>query len=138
MNIYLQIFVVIFSYDLFFYYYHRLLHTKYLYPYHKKHHEHTEPTWKTTYHADLIENYVSGIGGLIIYILVYPIISIKALLLGNLYCFLNGFVHHEPKFINLPIFNWWYNDHHVNHHKYFSCNYGREWLDYIHGTKRKV
>jgi sterol desaturase/sphingolipid hydroxylase (fatty acid hydroxylase superfamily) len=137
MNTFLQILVVILSYDIFFYYFHRLLHLKWCYPYHKKHHETLDTNWRTTFRADFIENSVSGIGGVVIYGLVYPTISFNALIIGNLYCFLNGFVDHEPRLVNHPVFNWWYTDHHINHHKYFTCNYGRKWLDYLHGTLRK-
>ena len=46
----------ILSYDIWFYFCHRLLHTSYIYKYHQKHHTIKEPNWFDTYYASMVEN----------------------------------------------------------------------------------
>lgn len=136
MYILFEILLVIISYDVHFYYFHRLLHTRWLYPYHKKHHEHIETRLETTWHADFFENTVSGMGAFYPCIF-YPYVSITGCMIGSVLCFLNGCIHHSPSLVNFPILNLWYDEHHINHHRYFNCNYGKYYLDYIHGTEKK-
>lgn len=133
---FLQLGIVILFYDIHFYYFHRLLHTKRLYAYHKKHHEYTtDVSAKSTYHAGHFENALSGVGVLYPYLL-FEGVGIPAVFLGSIMCFIMGIIHHDPDLIQLPVLRWFFDDHHIQHHHNFHGNYGRYWIDYIHGTVR--
>jgi len=116
----------IFYYDLFYYFIHRLLHTKYLYIIHKLHHKKNIPDFYDYYNVHLIEIPITSIGiffaiylfKLYIYQLIYAIIFIN----------IRGILSHDKKFVYLV------GNHHLIHHQYYKCNYGEYWLDYLFGT----
>merc|ERR1712048_672955 len=64
-----QTFVIIMGYNIFFYWTHRAMHSRFLYQFHKRHHEHRETTWASTFHAGNVEHVVQSAGGIVTYIL---------------------------------------------------------------------
>lgn len=116
----------ILCYDLWFYFFHRLLHTKELYKYHKRHHEIVKPEWQDTYHASLVENVISPFGIYIpmLYYGVFNIETLCALIFANT----RGLIRHDHRFTHI------FGDHHIVHHRRLNCNYGEAWIDYIMGT----
>lgn len=129
-----QLSIVIVSYDIWFYYFHRLLHTKWFYVYHKRHHEYVKNvSAKATFHADLFENLLSGAG--VIFPWFYlPDVEASAVLAGSMACTVMGIIHHDPHLVRLSALKWVFDDHHIRHHHFFNGNYGRFWIDVLHGT----
>lgn len=117
----------ILCYDLWFYCFHRLLHTKKLYKYHKKHHENVEPNWQDTYHASLLENVISPLG-IYIPMMYYGVFNMECVL-SMIFANTRGLIRHESRLTSI------FGDHHIVHHKRLNCNYGETWIDYIMGTK---
>jgi len=119
----------ILSYDIWFYFCHRLLHTSYIYKYHQKHHTIKEPNWFDTYYASMVENCILGIGIFfpIIYFHVFDYECICSIIFINI----RGLIRHETRLKHI------FGDHHLIHHKYLKYNYGEYWLDTIFGTKYK-
>ena len=105
---------------------HRLLHTKYLYTFHKMHHEKRIPTWKDAFYASKVENMTSSLG-IFIPTLLYKL-CIYQLILSILYDQIRGMLRHDKRGECIV------GNHHMLHHQYFSYNYGEEWLDSIFGT----
>ena len=128
-----QIILVILFYDVHFYYFHRLLHTRWLYPWHKKHHEYTHSVAKATFHATHFENTLTGIGCFYPYVL-FSDVHFCAVVVGSIVCTVKGIIRHDPGFIRIPILRLFFSDHHILHHKHQKYNYGTWWLDKIHGT----
>ena len=119
----------ILCYDLWFYCFHRLLHTKQLFKYHKKHHENREPEWYDTYYSSFLENIISPLGIYIpmIYYNVFDLECILSMAFANT----RGLIRHETRLTHI------FGDHHIIHHKYYNCNYGEAWIDYFMGTLYK-
>lgn len=116
----------ILSYDLWFYFFHRVLHTKEFYKYHKKHHENVEPEWLDTYNASFVENLVSPLG---IYIpMIYYGVFNTECILSMIFVNTRGLIRHERRLTHI------FGDHHIKHHKKLNCNYGEKWIDYLMGT----
>jgi lathosterol oxidase len=121
-----NILLSILSYDLWFYISHVLLHTPYLYKYHKLHHSKTEPEFLDTYLGDSFESIFQGVGTFIPFIVYkYSIVDIIIIL-----SFLNirGMLRHDKRGM------WIVGNHHLLHHKYPQYNYGEYWIDYLCGT----
>ena len=120
----LPVLLFIVSYDLWNYFIHRLLHTKYLYVYHKLHHATLETKWQDTFRASLLENSVSCIGS------IFPVFFIQYtwvdLIVANIICFVKGVAYHDPRFA--------FSDHHLKHHRTGICNYGEYWIDWLFQT----
>ena len=116
----------IFYYDIFYYFLHRLLHTKYLYFIHKIHHQKNIPDYYDYYNIHLLEFPITSIG--IIFAIYLFKLYIYQLLFAILFINIRGILIHDNKFIFII------GDHHLLHHKYYKCNYGEYWLDYIFGT----
>lgn len=134
MHTFLEFILTVVSYDVNFYYMHRLLHTRFFWPYHKKHHEDVKTSASSTFKGHIIENILQGIGGLYPFLLLYPQISYNGLLIGTVYTSVAAVVRHEPSLFNLPLLRILISDHHALHHQYFNCNYSTFWIDYLHGT----
>lgn len=124
----LEVAASIFCYDIWFYISHRLLHTSYLWPIHKIHHEKREPTYWDTYHGHWFESVFQSIGTFIPYLfLSYGWMDTVITLL-----FLNirGMLRHESRLVG-----WWSEiEHHVEHHRMPKYNFGECWLDIVCGT----
>jgi lathosterol oxidase len=63
-----SIIISILSYDIWFYISHVLLHTKFLYKYHKEHHVNTKPRFLDTYVGHILEGPFQGIGMFVPYL----------------------------------------------------------------------
>lgn len=115
-------------YDVFYYFMHRLLHTKMFYHIHKIHHKKQIPDYFDFYTVDILELPITSVGlGVAVYL---HKIYIYQLLCSILIINVRGVMAHETKCVFLL------GDHHLEHHKYIYCNYGEYWLDYIFGTAR--
>ena len=121
-----EFFFYIVYYDIFYYFLHRLLHTKYLYSIHKIHHIKNIPDYYDYYNIHILELPFTSIG-LIFAIYLYKL-YIYQLLYAIIFINVRGILIHDNQFIYLV------GDHHLIHHKYYKCNYGEYWLDYIFGT----
>jgi len=121
-----EFFFYIVYYDIFYYFLHRLLHTKYLYSIHKIHHIKNIPDYYDYYNIHVLELSFTSIG-LIFAIYLYKL-YIYQLLYAIIFINVRGILIHDNQFIYLV------GDHHLIHHKYYKCNYGEYWLDYIFGT----
>ena len=116
----------ILGYDIWFYLSHILLHTNYLWKYHKIHHEIIRPKFTDTYTGHFLEGPFQSIGFLLP-VIFYRIDFIQAgiaLILVNL----RGMMRHDDRTV------WLIGNHHLLHHLYFNCNYGEYWLDTLFGT----
>jgi Delta7-sterol 5-desaturase len=120
----------IFSYDIWFYISHVILHYSYFYKnIHKKHHNIDCKTmqYKDTYTSNWIESPLQGLGLFIPLLCVpfNPYIFLCALLFVNI----RGMIRHDRRFV------WLIGNHHILHHKYPQYNFGEYWLDTLCGTK---
>lgn len=116
-------------YDFFYYFMHRLLHTRYLYPIHKIHHTKIEPEYYDFYTIHIVEIPITSIG-LFISVYLYKLYMVQ-LICAILFINLRGVLSHDNRFDVIV------GRHHLHHHKYFKCNFGEYWLDYIFGTLRE-
>jgi lathosterol oxidase len=117
-------------YDFFYYFSHRLLHTKLLYPIHKFHHIKIQPNFYDYYTIHVLEIPLTSIG-LFLSIYLYKI-HIYQLLCSIIFINIRGMLEHDNTFICFV------GNHHLIHHKYFKCNYGEYWLDYFFLTLHKI
>ena len=119
----------ILTYDIWFYISHLLLHTKFLYKYHKEHHSKSRPMFLDTYVGHILESPFQGIG------MFFPYLILKYSILDFLItlAFLNirGMMQHDERCIFIM------GEHHLIHHRYNKYNYGSYWIDYICGTNFK-
>jgi len=115
-------------YDIFYYFMHRLLHTKMFYLIHKIHHKKQIPDYFDFYNVDIVEIPITSVGlGVALYL---HEIYVYQLLCSILIINVRGVMAHETNCVFLL------GDHHLDHHKYIYCNYGEYWLDYIFDTAR--
>jgi len=121
--------IAVMSYDIWFYFFHRLLHQPFLYAYHKKHHGNVHPTWADTFTADRLENSVSGIGVFAPYL--YTQDCMQEVFIAFVLCMARGVMHHDIRFAGIT------GTHHLIHHQKFKHNYGEPWIDYLMGTTYK-
>jgi len=119
-----NILLSIIGYDVWFYISHLILHTKYLYIYHKEHHKNKiNLVFTDTYVGHVLEGPFQGIGLFIPYLFYnYTILEfIITLILVNM----RGMLRHDYRF------TWLIGNHHLLHHQYPNYNYGEYWIDYI-------
>ena len=116
-------------YDFFYYFMHRLLHTSLLYPIHKMHHRTFEPEYHDFYNVHILEVPLTSVG-LFLAIYLYKL-YIYQLMCAIIFINVRGAMSHDKKFISLV------GDHHLQHHRFFKCNYGEYWMYYIVGTLHK-
>ena len=111
-----DLFISSYLIDIFFYFTHYLLHNKYLYFFHKKHHEIKEPIGMTALYAHIVDYYFSNL----IPVLLPMVILSSTYVTIHLWIFLSilsTIIESHTSYENLSNF-------HLNHHKYFNCNYG--------------
>jgi len=123
----LNIALAILSYDIWFYIFHLILHTKDVYVFHKQHHRKGENiNYLDTYDGHWIENTFQGIGSFF----VYPFYTFTFTDTFIILAFLNirGMMRHDKRFIFLI------GNHHILHHKNQNYNFGEYWIDSICGT----
>ena len=122
-------FLVIISYDLWFYFSHIILHMNFFKKIHKIHHSknYKKLIFFDANKAHLIENILQILGAFI------PLIFLDI----NIYLFINtciliyfrDLLRHDYRIINIV------GNHHILHHKYPKYNYGEYWLDRLFCTK---
>ena len=115
-------------YDFFYYFVHRLLHTRYFYPIHKIHHKQIQPEYYDFYNIHILELSISNIG--LFFAIYLHRLYMYQLLCAVIFINMRGMMEHDNRFAVLV------GNHHLLHHQYFTCNYGEYWLDYIFGTLR--
>ena len=113
-------------YDFFYYFLHRLLHTRMFYPLHKIHHKKNIPNYYDYYNVHILEIPLTSLG-LFVAIYLYKL-YIYQFISSIIFINMRGIMSHDDRFVFII------GDHHLIHHKYFKCNYGEYWLDYIFGT----
>ena len=137
------------GFDTWFYWFHRLMHTKPVYPWiHQLHHFSISPNPLTTFSVNPLESLVNG-GWMPLYaagaVLVgHPLHVVTVGMMGATTIFMGLYVHMGFEF--LP--RWWHKTwftkwfitttFHDQHHRWFNCNYGGftpVW-DYLMGTVR--
>ena len=116
-------------YDLFYYFAHKMLHTRLLYPIHKMHHKKLVTEYYDFYTVHIIEVPLTS-AGLFAAIYLHKL-YIYQLLSAILFINIRGIMSHDHRFIPYT------GEHHLIHHKYYKCNYGEYWLDYVFGTLHK-
>ena len=123
----IRLVVSIISYDIWFYISHVILHSRFMYQYHKLHHTKPVPNYTDTYLADSVETVFQGVG-FMFPVMVYTY-STADIILVLLFINIRGMMAHDPRFAFLI------GNHHLLHHKYGNCNYGQYWLDSLGGTR---
>ena len=126
----LSILFFIFSYDVWFYISHIILHNKSLFiKIHKYHHkiEYKKMIFNDSYVAHYLEAPLQGAG--IIFPLLFIEFDIYMLLYSMILINIRGMIRHDNRYI------WLVGNHHILHHKHLNCNFGEYWLDVIFGTQ---
>lgn len=122
--------LVIFIHDTYFYWTHRLMHHKKVFPYvHHIHHKSHNPTPLAAFSFHPLEAIIEvGVLPLIVFLL--PVHR-SVLLVFGLYMIINNVIGHlgyelyPQKFLRHKIFRWFTTStHHNMHHHYSKCNYG--------------
>jgi len=123
--------IYIFTYDLLYYFMHKLLHTQYLYQtIHKKHHlkHYTTLTYTDAYMGHVVEK---GMDVCIIFIpnlLLTRPVSLYDMCIIIAFIVSRGCMKHDKRW------EWLVGRHHLLHHKHPHYNYGEYWMDYICGS----
>ena len=116
----------ILSYDVWFYFSHLALHTKYLWPYHAEHHSKEEPIFTDTYVSHALEGPFQGMG--LFFPLAFLEYSYLDIALALLFVNIRGMIRHDHRLTFL------FGDHHIIHHRDPRYNFGEYWLDWAVGT----
>ena len=108
---------------------HVLLHTRYLYKYHKEHHTRIVPTFRDTYVGHFLEGPLQSLGAVIPFLFwqgSWTFLDVAVVLF-----FLNarGMMRHDERFVP------YIGNHHLLHHRYPNYNFGEYWLDSLCGTR---
>ena len=124
-----EIFVCIFSYDIWFYVTHLGLHNKNFYIIHKIHHstQYSILNFTDAHKAHFIENAIQNSGVLIP--LMFININSYYLLTSYIIIIIRSLMRHDYRCSYL------FGNHHLLHHKYLNCNYGEYYIDVLCGTK---
>jgi sterol desaturase/sphingolipid hydroxylase (fatty acid hydroxylase superfamily) len=116
----------IFSYDIWFYISHVILHNRRLYAtIHKIHHNTNTETmrYSDTYVAHYLESPFQSLGIFVPLIFIPPVFSEILLFLAIVN--VRGMLRHDTRYI------WLIGNHDILHHKYPRYNFGEYWLDWI-------
>jgi lathosterol oxidase len=116
----------ILGYDIWFYISHILLHTRFLWKFHKIHHKIIYPKFTDTYKGHLIEGPFQSIGFFLP--LLFKDFKLIPFLLALFFVNLRGIMRHDGRTV------WLIGNHHLLHHQHFNYNYGEYWLDKLFGT----
>lgn len=123
-----QAFLHILGYDIWFYISHRLLHTRLFWWIHAQHHERrTGLRWPDTYHGHWIESTVQSMGFLLPLATTtahpwnWPVAIAMAFLINA-----RGLARHDERFTWIPGTR-----HHLQHHLNPKGNFGEPWLDVL-------
>ena len=114
---FIQFFLHIFYYDIWFYISHILLH-KYFYYIHRQHHYNLKPTFFDIYTAHWLESPIQMIGIFVPFLLGY--IDYTPLICASIYMNIRGILRHDNRG------NFAFGNHHMLHGEY--------WIDYLFGT----
>lgn len=126
----ISIFAMIFIHDTYFYWAHRFMHIKKLYPYiHKVHHNSINPTPWAAFSFHPIEGFLeAAIVPIIVVIMPSHLLAVFIFILLSTVLNVLGHLGFEiyPKGFTKSKWLWWNNTstHHNMHHSYFECNYG--------------
>ena len=124
-----QFLLHVLGYDIWFYYTHRLLHTRTFWWIHAKHHERQyNLRWPDTYYGHWIEVGVQGMGYLLPAL--FRLWDWPSAILGALFIHIRGMARHDERF------TWLMGDHHLKHHATKNGNYGEPWMDILCGTRK--
>ena len=116
--------------NILFYFIHRLFHSvKFLSKYHRVHHEFKEPIGLRAAYTHPIDYFFGNLLplGITPFILNMDIYTISLVTYLSIY---TTVVREHSDYSD--------NRHHLDHHKYFNCNYGAKWLDKFFGTIKKT
>jgi len=125
--------IIVIGNDIYFYLTHRLLHSRLLWKYHKKHHNEKVNVAKAL-DASPIEHTLSNMGSFIFVILLLQYfgftVNIYVIYLWGLIATINTCYGHSPIYDKDGV--------HLKHHKHLNCNYGSGFylLDRLCGTYR--
>ena len=125
----LGIIFYVLGYDIWFYISHILLHSRFLWKYHKVHHEIIYPKWTDTYTGHILEGPFQSMGFLVP--LLFIEFSLIEFVLSYIFVTVRGMMRHDDRTV------WLIGNHHLLHHEYVGCNYGEYWLDWLFGTSIK-
>ena len=119
----------IICYDIWFYFSHILLHTKWLINIHKIHHSTSYKylVYTDTYVSHFIENFIQNIGLFIPLLFITP--KINSFIIASLFLGIRGLMRHDNRC------SWLIGNHHILHHKYPNYNFGEYWIDTLCGTR---
>ena len=115
--------------NILFYFIHRLFHSiKVLSKYHRVHHEFKEPIGLRAAYTHPIDYFFGNLVplGITPFLLNMDIYTISFVTYLSIY---STVVREHSDYSD--------NRHHLDHHKYFNCNYGAKWLDKFFGTIKK-
>ena len=116
--------------NILFYFIHRLFHSiKILSKYHRVHHEFKEPIGLRAAYTHPIDYFLGNLLplGITPFLLNMDIYTISFVTFLSIY---STVVREHSDYSD--------NRHHLDHHKYFNCNYGAIWLDKFFGTIKKT
>jgi sterol desaturase/sphingolipid hydroxylase (fatty acid hydroxylase superfamily) len=121
--------------DAWFYYFHRLLHTKMFYKYHKQHHEYIQSSAISALYCGMVELILVNNLSVGLPMRIFGF-SQNEMIFWSIFTALNvakGHAGLQFTFSHLP--TWLFDDEHGVHHEELTCNYGIMYIfDRIHGT----
>ena len=123
-----EIYLYIFSYDVWFYVSHVILHQYNMYKkIHKYHHsvEYSIMTYPDTYVGHYLESCLQGVG------ICIPLLWVTinwSFMIALVFINIRGMMRHDIRCVP------WIGNHHILHHKYPNYNFGEYWLDRLCGT----
>jgi len=107
---------------------HRALHHPFLWQFHKLHHTKPDPVFYEAYVGHPVEHIFQTLG------LFFPLfftVDVSSLTIAFLFVNIRGLLQHDKRC------SWFMGNHHLMHHKYYICNYGEYWIDYVCKTRMK-
>lgn len=128
-----MILFIIFSYDVWFYFSHILLHQPFLYhKIHKYHHsiDYKQLRFINAYTGHILESFFQGIG----FILPFLFFKITwfSFFVSLVFINIRGMIRHDYRLIS------YFGNHHILHHANLKYNFGEYWLDYVFQTQIQI